>query len=530
MVRTRQKGKKVGLVSMRKNCNHDLYNTPHVKDYDVVWIEDFLDELIRPLKNVDKKAQAVHERGIISTLTFTEVILSFISNSPNGYVSSRDIGRYLKGLEVSDGTKLLDDMKLGEGGLTRFLMRMSHVFDVSEVEREGPKNFNYWISKNERYSGQQGLTEEDTSMLSPIEKHFLQDFRSGKIGEVNDKSFEFTRERYFGAEKEKKEEPEPPQNENQDEENFSSWTVVKLKERCRERDLPVSGKKAVLVERILSDIEKEKVRNASNGYDCVDPNATKHVQDLVKYYLTEKGGFASVNTLAEFLISNNNPSQAENALNEVLKKFGDIPTFLDNADFVRLSEDGQVVMLEKRRDNFADASSSIYLENMIKEYLKASGGVSELRNIGRYLQANKCMNFSEESPVKTALQQLKVEFGSLKNFLMNKDSFKLNLNGKIKVMLQNEYGKRTDSNTYLDNMLKEYLKASGGVAAARDIGRYLQTSRSEISGFNALQQLKKEYGSLNMFLRNRNDMFRILPSDQYQLQGVNNFLVEIVEQ
>ena len=62
MMRTRQKGKRVGLVSMKSGCNKALSEIPtdsnnnkehnhNIRDYEVVWIEDHLEELIKPLSS-----------------------------------------------------------------------------------------------------------------------------------------------------------------------------------------------------------------------------------------------------------------------------------------------------------------------------------------------------------------------------------------------------------------------------------------------------------------------------------------------
>lgn len=150
MVRTRQKGRKVGVVSMKTGCNRALYEGSHIKDFDVVWIDDFLDRLLVPLptEQVHKNVQNVHDRGLLSAFTLTKVILDFVSQSPYGKVSSRDVGRYLKNLELDGGTSLLDDIKLGQGGLRRFLQdRMPAVFQVTDRTNfmtRDPNDKSYW--------------------------------------------------------------------------------------------------------------------------------------------------------------------------------------------------------------------------------------------------------------------------------------------------------------------------------------------------------------------------------------------------
>ena len=74
LVRTRQKGRKVAIVAMRNGCNRALIETPNVKDYDVVWIDDFLDRLMVP------REDALDGNGI-SIFTISKVIYDFIDKS-----------------------------------------------------------------------------------------------------------------------------------------------------------------------------------------------------------------------------------------------------------------------------------------------------------------------------------------------------------------------------------------------------------------------------------------------------------------
>jgi hypothetical protein len=150
MVRTRQKGRKVGVVSMKTGCNRALHEGSHIKDFDVVWIDDFLDRLLVPLPpdQMGKNAQRVYDRGMLSAFTITKVILDFASQSPYGKVSSRDVGRYLKNLELPGGTSLLDDVKIGQGGLRRFMQdRMPMAFEVTDrtkFQSRDPNDKSYW--------------------------------------------------------------------------------------------------------------------------------------------------------------------------------------------------------------------------------------------------------------------------------------------------------------------------------------------------------------------------------------------------
>lgn len=108
---------------MRTGCNRALYETPNVKDYDVIWIDDFLDQLIVPREDAPDA-----DPNAVSVFTLSKVIYDFIKESGLPRVSSRDIGRYLKQIKLANWS-LLDEMKQSYGGLYQFLT-VSGIFDV----------------------------------------------------------------------------------------------------------------------------------------------------------------------------------------------------------------------------------------------------------------------------------------------------------------------------------------------------------------------------------------------------------------
>ena len=72
-----------------------------------------------------------------------------------------------------------------------------------------------------------------------------------------------------------------------------------------------------------------------------------------------------------------------------------------------------------------DPNIANHIEALIKEYTKARGGIASSRDIGRYLAANAAYTTSGKSESangvrKTALQQLKENYGSLASYLSMK--------------------------------------------------------------------------------------------------------------
>ncbi len=92
MIRTRQKGKKVCLASMRNSCNYDLLNpSSHVRDLDVVFLEDYLHDLIVP----DERLLDLEKSSPITADDICEVICS-LAEEAGGTITSREVGRQLK--------------------------------------------------------------------------------------------------------------------------------------------------------------------------------------------------------------------------------------------------------------------------------------------------------------------------------------------------------------------------------------------------------------------------------------------------
>jgi hypothetical protein len=66
---------------------------------------------------------------------------------------------------------------------------------------------------------------------------------------------------------------------------------------------------------------------------------------------------------------------------------------------------------------------------------------------------------------------------------------------------------------HLQELVKEYLHASGGRASSRDIGRYLAASKRENDNFagpvSALTELKAGYGGLTSFFQANEEFFSV---------------------
>ena len=68
--KTRMLGKKVAICSMRNSCNRDLKSVEaNIRDFDMIWLDDHLDDLIVPKELVSPGVSPVDNQLISIMLT-----------------------------------------------------------------------------------------------------------------------------------------------------------------------------------------------------------------------------------------------------------------------------------------------------------------------------------------------------------------------------------------------------------------------------------------------------------------------------
>ena len=311
VVRCRQKGRRVGLVSMRSGATIAFEETPNLKDYDTIWLEDYVDQFVTKIDFDDRKefAPRTGRTSPISEYTMNKVIVDFLCNSKQLRVSSRDVGRYLKELEVG-GLSILDEIKRVYGGLYQFLI-LSQIYIVESDTRRQVKAF--WISqipdaevkaRMEELSQQRDLTDDETN--------FLKEFEESQQEIDMDKLYEFTiNDQDPGYDPE--EVARGPNisadgtiNVESEKKDYEKCTVDELKNICRENGLKVTGKKAELIERIeeyMVEEEKKKQKELEEA----DPGT--RLQMMVTEYLHAAGGEASSRDIGRYLAANSASKQ-----------------------------------------------------------------------------------------------------------------------------------------------------------------------------------------------------------------------------
>jgi uncharacterized LabA/DUF88 family protein len=339
LIRTRQKARKVGIVSKRTDCNRALYQTPNLIDYDMIWFEDHLDRLISVKEGV--QIEDISNTPDISRFTVLKVIYDFILKSNLPMVSSRDVGRYLKRFRIGT-SDLQTELKRQFRGLHQ-IVRETGAFAISKVDSRMDKSFSISLTS---HAEDQILREAQQASFTDMEKDF---FRSYNLNMLDDRenAYEFSLLEHrktnaqsspihnsdFISESKSKVEIEPKPSSKP---NYSLKKLAELKDLCRERSLAVSGTKAALVTRLedYDEISKHGIKETIQ--EPPDP-VNKYIIGLIQEYLQASGGVAGSRDLGRYLNANHSYLARQNggvgnttALTELKSMYGSLAKFINS--------------------------------------------------------------------------------------------------------------------------------------------------------------------------------------------------------
>ena len=404
LVRTRQKGKQVCISSMRAGCNRVLYESPHIRDFDVVWLENCLDDLIVPISAEERGRR--DRAGYASSFTMMRVVRDFVESAPVEWVSSRDIGKYLKNIDIAD-SNMLEELKQAYGGLRTFLMERALALfevkfpDTKAVRAKGEFGFDVRVKGN---SDETLLNEfKRTQFFTKEEKEFLESYKKGKY--MEDDSFQHTAptSSYVANDDESDDNTvvtgleyfeSPPAI------DYHQLTVARLKEICRDKNLPVSGKKDALIERLEQDRKIEH----------------EVIEKLQQEALTAKRTFTKKLARPKAMMQRTAATQRLTQPNQSTS------SMTGNNVYAQALPQMNAAKYRNPVGNVTPSNPAVatHLESLIKEYLIASGGEAGSRDVGRYLAANSDSRKGNIS----ALTELKENFGSLLTFILSRgDTF-----------------------------------------------------------------------------------------------------------
>ncbi|CAM9124767.1 unnamed protein product [Choristocarpus tenellus] len=423
MSRTRQKGRRVGLCSMRNSCNMDLLDPEaHILDLNPIWINESLDDLLEHAPR--------HVRSVRTPRILPEVLCKLVSGiiaKEGGVMRSRELGRSLNSVTVlDDGTSALAVIKEGWTSLSKFLVEHSDVFKVSRLDidrnREENKTIEFIVS----------LVDREDSM------------KSVKLGEVTEKSISLPiseEEEEEDSDEETEmliaagdggvvadelwmEEDEIPVFEDLlTKESLMGMKVLQLKELLKAQGLPGYGKKTTLVERLLS----------SQGTVPPSPRTSESPNSFMRGAMGEEDNVTEVgieigvengwgsSTVAGAWTGAQNSAQSSSHY---------------TAQTLPVPENSNWGMREEGQEVFQHIHAS--LAEMIRKAVASSGGVMNSRQLGRVL-AN--LSAPEGASEGTALKALKARWPSLLAFINTcPGEFKPDLSGKLSPAGASTYG------------------------------------------------------------------------------------------
>jgi hypothetical protein len=316
--------------------------------------------------------------------------------------SSRDIGKYLKNIEIVD-SNMLEELKQVHGGLRTFLMeRGCNLFEVKFPDPgalRGRGEFSFWV----RVKGDSDATLlnefKRTQFFTKEEKQFLESYKNGKY--VADDSYEHTSTISNHLDARVNDDIEELDSEldsfahiSSPPIDYSRLTVVRLKDICREKGLHVTGNKNALIDRLERDrvIEHETIEKQRKELKEISVGSRVSTK---KTFRPKSVGFSTTS-----------PS-----LDRLIPEGGNIyASTLPQMDVARTRS-------PRGSSATTDAVVASHLEALIKEYLTASGGLAGSRDIGRYLAANS----DSRKGNRSALSELKENFGSLLAFILSRE-------------------------------------------------------------------------------------------------------------
>ena len=142
--------------------------------------------------------------------------------------------------------------------------------------------------------------------------------------------------------------------------DYSGLTVNDLKARCRERQLPVSGVKSALLERIIKDNEDQiaqLLKERRFGRTLIpgpivfatSPLTTKHLRDLISEYVKASGGIATSRDVGRYLAANRGSAHALaqssakklTALQELKDSYGNLAIFITQQSDLFVARDDE---------------------------------------------------------------------------------------------------------------------------------------------------------------------------------------------
>jgi hypothetical protein len=214
-------------------------------DYNVIWLDECLDKFVIPTssgkadgygygEDASSTPAVLSSDSSLSLYTFIKILNDFIEHSPIRRVSSRDVGRYFKSLPFDYSSTVSDEVKRSFGGLRRVVRALTDVYEIEDGAYDDLSDRSFWIEVSST-ANRRLQEEERKTILSPVETRFFERYDLRMLDEPeNFYLFTIALTPGFGGDESAEEIADHPI------EDYRSWNVSQLKDRCRKLGLPVS--------------------------------------------------------------------------------------------------------------------------------------------------------------------------------------------------------------------------------------------------------------------------------------------------
>jgi SAP domain len=408
-----------------------------ILDYpNVIWLEDHLDQLVHvkpPTPGSAGTGASIINQTVgpsvsseldslssVSLYTITKVINDFIVASECKRVNSRDMGRYLKRVVVPTIGSILHVIKVCHGGLRQFLSVSGNLYVLEDCQfKQDAFDKAYWISFRNKDAYDEMLKSCSVSTkLSPAETVFFEKFYSigplqsnyeavyqrtlleerQLIGTTRPSAIRRSTRLFLDEDNDDDDEEisdssmipdrsglQASSNQNPSSDKQSYWescSVAQLKAELKGKGLPVSGRKADLIERLrksayrtdgetsstptdaqnhLSSRDKIMQSRTKNNNIDVDPDLSGYLQSLMKEFLQANGGEASSRNIGRYLAANKSLrfGESQSALDDLKVRYGSLAAFLHGIQQQHENSGNpyQIVRIDKTNQHYTDSST-----------------------------------------------------------------------------------------------------------------------------------------------------------------------------
>ena len=264
--KTRQAAKRVAVASVRNSCNRDLTRQDlHIRDFDVIWLEDHLDALLLEKAKTLPLSQATEDR-------LFDLVVQSMRGAERHTITSRELGRFLQSHQLSadeaagqEPESALALLKKSHGSIRSFLSAHSQEFKVVLLPADYPDYSIQWRGGGAAFDDDEGEGEDkgvgDGEGVGEEEGGMLLAERIGNVVGIDDgEGLGSAGTDSESWDEEEEEDDEDEDEEDEDEDDGEERDGGKAGSETRTKRFDRDALNAALVKLTVSDLRAEITR------------------------------------------------------------------------------------------------------------------------------------------------------------------------------------------------------------------------------------------------------------------------------